>query len=119
MLAIRDEVARHHAELWIVTLDMPMQTFPDPAARLAFQRKLGVDSLYIPDRLIARFAEENHIRHVTMAPLLTQYVDQTHQALHFNRNGQFAFGHLNEVGNRQVAAHLSSALAPAIAAAGR
>ncbi len=112
MLAIRDEVARHHAELWIVTLDMPMQSFPDPAVRQAFQQRMGVDSLYVADNLIAKFAEENRIHHVTLAPQLTRYVDQTHQVIHMNdRDGEFASGHLNEIGHREVAERLACAIA--------
>lgn len=110
ILAIRDEVARHHAEFWIVTLDMPMQTFPDPSARLAYQHKLGVESLYIPDKLIEKFAVENGIRHIILAPVMTQYVDQTHQVIHLDREGEFASGHMNEIGHRVVASRLASAL---------
>jgi lysophospholipase L1-like esterase len=108
LLAIRDEVARHHAELWLVTLDMPMQSYPDPGARLAFQRRLGVDSLYIGDELVAHFAAENGIRHLTMAPALTQYVDQIHKAIHLDRGGRYAMGHLNETGQRALASRLAS-----------
>jgi len=108
LLAVRDEVARHHRELWVVTLDMPMQSHPDPAFRLAFQRRLGIGSLYIADELIARFLEENGIRHLTMAPYMTWYGDSTHQTIHGDRGGRYAMGHLNEIGLRALGSKLAS-----------
>jgi hypothetical protein len=110
ILAIRDEVARHHRELWLVTLDMPMQAFPDPEARLAFQRRLGINSMYVMDDLIARFAEDNGIRHLLMARTLVQYADQSHQVIHLDRGTRQGMGHLNETGQRALASLLAEGL---------
>ncbi len=107
---MRDEVRKHGAEFWIVTLDMPMQVDPAIGARESFRKRLGVDSLFYPDERIAEFAQREGIPCITLAPGLAKYATQKHVYLHGFFNTPLNKGHWNELGNllagERVAAEL-------------
>jgi hypothetical protein len=59
LAAARNEAAAHRTPFGVVTLTTGMQVHPDPAARLAFMKKLGIDTLSYPDERIAAFGQRS------------------------------------------------------------
>ncbi|MBB6143081.1 hypothetical protein HNQ77_001025 [Silvibacterium bohemicum] len=99
-LKMNSETMSRGDEFWLVTADMNDQVDPDPAHREAFRKALGVPDLYYPDHRVADFAERNHIRHLTLAPLLADYTERNHVYLHGFYNTPPNYGHWNILGNR-------------------
>jgi hypothetical protein len=102
VLAIRDEVARHHAEFWLFTLDMPGQVDPDKQKAAELQARLGVDSLFHSDRLFAEFAAEAGIHHLVLAPEMERYATEHNLVLHGFKGMPRNTGHLNQAGHFAV-----------------
>jgi len=100
LVMMRDEVRRHGAEFWIVTLSTDIQTDPDPAERQALMRRLGVDTPFYPDLRIRGLAQREGIPVVTLAPLLARYAAEHHVALHGFPGALLNAGHWNENGHR-------------------
>jgi hypothetical protein len=100
ILLSKQEAARHHAELWLFTLDMPQQVDPDPSARTAFMRSLGIGDLFISDHLFAEFAARQGIPHGELAPPLLALAEQQKIALHGFAGTPRNSGHWNEAGHR-------------------
>jgi len=99
------EAVAHHAELWLVLLDMAPQVDPDPAKRAAVMRTLGIDDLFIGDKLFAGFAEREGIKHAMLAPALMEYAQQHRAVLHGFPHRPRNSGHWNAIGH-QAAGHL-------------
>jgi hypothetical protein len=107
---MRDESEEHHAEFWFVTLDMTTQVDPDTREREAFQRKLGLDSLFIAEQTFERFATEKKILHIVLGPPLARYTAETHQPIRGFPGQPLNFGHWNSLGNQVAGAMIADAL---------
>jgi hypothetical protein len=94
------EAAAHHAELWLILLDMAPQVDPDPAKRAAVMHSLGTDDLFIGDKLFAGFAESEGIKHAMLAPALMEYAEEHHVVLHGFIHRPRNSGHWNEIGHQ-------------------
>jgi hypothetical protein len=104
------EAAAHHAELWLVLLDMAPQVDPDPANRAAVLHTLGIDDLFIGDKLFAGFADREGIKHAMLAPALLQYAQEHRAVLHGFPHRPRNSGHWNETGNRAAGGILAARL---------
>ena len=109
LLKFAEEVKANGAEFWIVTLSNTVQVDPDLAKRTALQERLGVASLFYPDRRIASFAQAHGIRVVSLAEPLADYAAARGTYLNGGHTSEVPLGsgHYNEVGNK-VAADLAS-----------
>jgi hypothetical protein len=110
ILAMRDEAARHGAELWLCLLDSPPQVDPEPQIRLQFQKSLGVDTLFRADRMLADFASQAGIPHMTLAPDLARFAEARHVVLHGFPGMPRNTGHLNENGHSAVGSMIARIL---------
>ena len=68
--AARDEAAAHRTPFGVVTLTTGMQVHPEPAARLEFMQRLGIDTLSYPDERLAAFGRQAGIPVLALAPAL-------------------------------------------------
>ena len=92
------EVKEHGARLYVVTLSNGIQVYPDPAAREAFARRLGVADLFYAERRLRDFGEREGFPVYNLAPDLQAYADRNHVFLHgFGK--QLGNGHWNEAGH--------------------
>ena len=99
ILAMRDEVAARGAKLVVVTLSNGPQVLPDPKARQAFMRRLGVDDLFYPDNRIKSLCLKENIPVMTLAPELQAYAEKSGSFLH-GFGSDLGNGHWNAVGHR-------------------
>jgi hypothetical protein len=126
------EAGAHHAELWLVLLDMAPQVDPDPARRAAVMRTLGIDDLFVGDKLFAGFADREGIKHAMVAPAMLEYAQAHRAVLHGFAHRPRNSGHWNEIGHQAaggiiaarllgcsdvIRAHLPSAAGPGAACA--
>ncbi|HLW71102.1 MAG TPA: SGNH/GDSL hydrolase family protein [Candidatus Binataceae bacterium] len=98
----RDETVRHGARFLAVTEDTGIQVWPDPQVRSHFQKHLGVDDLFYPDRRIAALGQREGFDVLTLAQPLQAYADQHHVFLHGFANTPKGFGHWNAIGHEQA-----------------
>lgn len=97
---MHDEVKERGADFLVVTLSHSPQVHPDPAARRAFAKRLGVRDLFYPDFRIRDLGERKDISVLTLAPLFQSYADQHHVFLHGFENSGIGTGHWNKEGHR-------------------
>lgn len=100
----------------IVTLSMPVQVHPDAETRSAFKKELGVDSLFVPDRRIAKFGQENGIPVLNLSASMQERADAERVFFH-GFEDSLGVGHWNAGGHlfagRTIAVWLRDAgLAP-------
>ena len=99
ILAMRDEVGARGARFVVVTLSNGPQVLPDPTARRAFMKRLGIDDLFYPDNRIRSLCVRENIPVITLAPELQAYAEKSGSFLHgFGRD--LGNGHWNAVGHR-------------------
>lgn len=110
ILALRDEVSRHHAEFWLFMLDMPGQVDPDPQQAANLRKRLGVDTLFRSEQLLSDFAGHAGIRHMALAPELARYASEQKVVLHGFKGMPRNIGHLNEKGHLVVGRLIAKAL---------
>ena len=96
----RSAAEQHHAEFWLITLDMPEQVDPEAANRSAFEHRLGISDVFLADRLMAQFAERQGIRHAALAPKMLAFSEAHNMVLHGFSNTPRNSGHWNELGHR-------------------
>jgi hypothetical protein len=99
-LAMRDEVAAHGAEFYIVTLATRPQVIPDPRKRDELRRKLGVADFEYADTRIREFGARQNISVINLAPGLSTYAETNHVYLNGFNPANFGSGHWNETGHR-------------------
>jgi hypothetical protein len=99
ILAMRDEVSARGAEFVVVTLSNGPQVLPDPTARQAFMRRLGIDDLFYPDNRIRSLCVRENIAVITLAPELQAYAEKNGSFLH-GFGSDLGNGHWNAVGHR-------------------
>jgi hypothetical protein len=103
LLAMRDEVSAHGADLRVVVLATRPQVNPDPAKRAELMRKLGVDNLSYADNRLHEFGARVGIPVLTLAPVLSEYAEMHHVFLNGFNKANFGAGHWNETGHRVTA----------------
>ena len=97
--AMRDDVSGQGAKFIVVTLSNGPQVLPDPQARQAFMRRLGINDLFYPDNRIRSLCERENIPVITLAPELQAYAEKSGSFLHgFGQD--LGNGHWNAVGHR-------------------
>jgi hypothetical protein len=99
LVQMRDEVAARGAKFSVVVLSTGAQVDPDPAARAAFAKSLGVKDLFYPDHRLEKFCQEENIPILLLAPAFQQYATTHHVYLH-GFKGNLGGGHWNQNGHR-------------------
>jgi hypothetical protein len=111
------EVRAHGARFYVVTLSNGIQTLPDPAARDAFARRLGVADLFYPERRFHSLGEREGFPVYNLAPDLQAYADRNKVFLH-GTGAQQGNGHWNETGHAVAGELLTQHLCDWLARAG-
>ncbi|MFL6336315.1 MAG: SGNH/GDSL hydrolase family protein [Pyrinomonadaceae bacterium] len=93
------EVKSHGARLYVVTLSNGIQVYPDPAARAAFQQRVGAADLFYAERRFKSVGEREGFPVYNLAPDLQAYADKSKVFLH-GFGAQRGNGHWNEDGHR-------------------
>lgn len=96
---MRDEVTARGAKLVVVTLSNGPQVLPDPGAREAFMKRLGIVDLLYPDNRIRSLCLRENIPVITLAPDLQSYAEKNGSFLH-GFGGNLGNGHWNAIGHR-------------------
>jgi hypothetical protein len=96
---MRDEVVSRGAKFYVVVLSTGAQVNPDPAARAAFARSLGVKDLFYSDHRLEKFCQQQGIPILLLAPTFQQYATAHHVYLH-GFKGNLGDGHWNQNGHR-------------------
>lgn len=99
ILEMRDEVSARGAKFVVVTLSNGPQVLPDPKARQAFMKRLGIDDLFYPDNRIRSLCVRESIPVITLAPELQAYAEKSGSFLH-GFGSDLGNGHWNAVGHR-------------------
>lgn len=118
LAAARDEAAAHRTPFGVVTLTTGMQVHPDPAARRAFMKKLGIDTLSYPDERIAAFGERSGIPVLALAPALLGVAEREKAFLHGFSNTAPGEGHWNARGHAAAAAAMAGWVCERLGTAG-
>lgn len=101
VVAMRDEVVRRGAKFLVVTMSNGPQVLPDPKARQAFMRRMGISDLFYPDVRIKSVADRARIPFVMLAPDLQKYAEQQQVFLHgFGQD--VGNGHWNALGHARA-----------------
>jgi hypothetical protein len=110
LLKFAREVAANGSEFWIATLFNPEQVDPRIEHRQTFERQLGVEHLFYPDRRLAAFAKAHGIRVISLAEPIADYTAATGAFVNGGNSPLVppGTGHWNEVGAR-IAADYSAA----------
>ncbi len=99
IVEMRDEVKNRGAKFLVVTLSNAIQSHPDAAARAAFMRRLGVETLLYPDLRLKALGEREGFNVINLAPDLQAHAEQNKIFLHgFGR--EIGNGHWNEAGHK-------------------
>jgi hypothetical protein len=110
ILEMARETRSHKAEFGVVTLSNPPQVSIDVAGRQAYERRLGVDDLFYPERRITALGQRAGFPVLNLAPSLQAYAIEHQALLHGFANTPPGMGHWNENGHRlageQIAAWL-------------
>jgi hypothetical protein len=111
------EVRGRGARFYVVTLSNAIQVYPDADVRAAFERRLGVEDLFYPDRRFRALGEREGFPVLNLAPELQAYADERKLFLHgFGRD--LGNGHWNEEGHRIAGELLARNLCDWLAHAG-
>ena len=111
------EVRERGARFYLVTLSNSIQVYPDPAARKAFEDRLGVGDLFYPERRFRALGEREGFPVLNLAPELQRQADERRVFLHgFGR--ELGNGHWNEDGHRIAGEMLAKNLCDLLARAG-
>src|SRR6185295_11695666 len=82
IVQMRDEVTAKGAQFLVVTGSTGIQVSPDAAAREAYMKRLGVQSLFYPDERIKALGEREHFDVINLAPVLLDYAIRNRSFLH-------------------------------------
>jgi hypothetical protein len=111
------EVEARGARFLAVTLSNPIQLHPEPAAREAFARRLGVSDLFYPERRFGALGAREGFTVLHLAPDMQRHADERRVFLHgFGRD--LGNGHWNEAGHALAGELLARKLCEALAAPG-
>lgn len=96
---MKSEIENKGAKFLIITGSNGVQVLPKMKEREGFEKRLGVEDLYYPDKRIADFGRSNSIPVITLAPVLGDYAAREKTYLHgFGEN--IGYGHWNQLGHR-------------------
>jgi lysophospholipase L1-like esterase len=95
---IAREAEEGGADFWLATLGNPIQVTAHEALRRKFADSLGVPGLLYPDRRLAKLADTDGLRVVTLVEPLRATAKSLGQSLH--GSSKFAGGHWNTHGHR-------------------
>ena len=98
--AVNREALNHGARFVAITLSNPIQDHPEAAVRQKYQRRLGIDDLFYPDRRIAELGARKGFAVLNLAAPLLQYAQANHVCLHGFPNASKCGGHWNPLGHR-------------------
>jgi hypothetical protein len=115
---MHDEVEAHGALFLAVTLDTGIQVWPNPVVRSNFEKAIGVDDLFYPDRRIKALGERSRFKVLTLAQPLQAYAQAHHIFLHGFDNTPKGFGHWNAEGHRLAGELISAKLCDMMSKAG-
>lgn len=101
--AMRDDAAARRVPFGVVVLSTGIEVHPEPAARAAFMRKLGVADLFYPGRRLAAFGRAAGIPVLDLGPPLQQLAERGHVFLHGFANTPPGEGHWNARGHAAAA----------------
>uniref|UniRef100_A0A7V6DPP9 SGNH/GDSL hydrolase family protein n=1 Tax=Desulfobacca acetoxidans TaxID=60893 RepID=A0A7V6DPP9_9BACT len=118
LVQMRDEVTRHGARFFMVTLTNGIQVNPNPAVRQAYAQALGVPDLFYPDRRLAGFCQEHHIPVLLLAPSFQEYATR-HQVYLHGFGKSLGKGHWNQQGHRLAGETIARWLCPQLSDPGR
>ena len=103
LLLMRDEISRRGAKFYLVVLSNAIQVHPDPAVRVEFAQKLGVNDLFYPDRRLEDFCRSADIPVLLLAPPFQAYATTHKVYFHGFKSGfknTLGAGHWNRNGHR-------------------
>lgn len=100
IVMMRDDVKEKGADFMVVTLSTGLQVLPDPAARRAFERRMGVPHLFYPDFRIRGLGERAGFAVLNLAPLFQTHAEEHRVFLHGFENSELGKGHWNIEGHR-------------------
>ena len=100
---MRDETTAHDAEFWVIASNDPFQVNPDPSVGENLKRQMGTQNLMYGDDRFEQFLSGEHIRHIHLEPVLSDYAHQTGRYLHGGVKRAAGEGHWNALGHRIVA----------------
>lgn len=104
------DASAHHAEFWLLTLDMVMQVEPNPQTRADFQQRNHLPTLLASDHRLDAFAQAEGIHSLLLAPPLSQYALDHKASLHGFPKNNFQGGHWNELGHEIAGKLIASRL---------
>jgi hypothetical protein len=100
---MRSEVEARGARFRLATLSAGIQVHPDLRFREEFHRRLGIDSLFYPDRRLAALAARENIPLTSLAEPLAAYAERHNAFLHGSPDTPPGTGHWNESGHALAA----------------
>ncbi|HEU4597610.1 MAG TPA: SGNH/GDSL hydrolase family protein [Pyrinomonadaceae bacterium] len=98
LVTLSEEVRGRGAKFLMVTLSNPIQVHPEPAARAAFQSRLGVQDLFYPERRFKALGERHGFDVFNLAPAFQLHAERNRIFLH-GFGEQLGNGHWNESGH--------------------
>lgn len=107
---IHQEAVAHGARFLAVTLSNGVQDYPDPAARLAYMQRWGMDGLFYPDFRIRDLGARLKFDVLNLAPPLQEYAQLHRVFLHGFSNTQFGAGHWNAEGHHYAGGLIAARL---------
>ncbi len=110
LIAIRDEVKTHGAELRVVTLATRPQVMPDATKRAELRQKLGVRDFGYADLRIKELGEREAIPVTNLAPALFAYAEEHQVYLNGFNKTNMGMGHWNATGHRLAGEAIADAL---------
>ncbi|MEO7970636.1 MAG: hypothetical protein ABI698_05000 [bacterium] len=101
IVQMRDEVNAKGAKFLLVTGSTGIQVSQDAPLRATYMKRLGVATLFYPDRRFKALGDREGFEVVTLAPLLLEYATRNQVVLHGSGESH-GKGHWNETGHRVV-----------------
>jgi hypothetical protein len=95
---MRDEVRSKGAKFLVVTGTSGTQLQPDPAAREASMRTLGIENLFYPDTRIKALGEKAGFPVLNLAAPMQEYAE-SHKAFLHGQGNLTGLGHWNQTGH--------------------
>jgi hypothetical protein len=112
-----EEVRARGVRFVVVTLSTGSEVHPDSLFRRAFMDEIHAKDLSYADRRVQSFCQENGIEVLRLDPILLEYAQKNHVALHgFFGEQELGEGHYNRIGHRvageALAAYFCKNMAP-------
>jgi hypothetical protein len=115
---MNNEVRAHGARFLVATLDVGIQTWPDPKVRAKFMKHLGVTTLSYPAHRIEAIGRADGFPVLALARPLQMYAEEHNVYLHGFSNTPRGFGHWNAIGHRVAGRLIAAKLCSMLQGAG-